>query len=71
MIAVDTILVADAADALGVTSGRIRQLCIQKNIGKLRTPRLRILTKGDVRKLRNILSEPKQGRRRKNLDATA
>lgn len=72
MIAVkNAIPVKDAAKELGVTPSRIRQLCGQHNIGEMLTPMFRVLTVADVRRLRRILSEPKQGRSRKNWATTA
>lgn len=60
--------VADAAKQLRVTSGRIRQLCIEHNIGEMIHPRLRMLSPRDLQSLRKILDSQHGGRPRKNSE---
>jgi hypothetical protein len=45
--------VRDAADALGVTGGRVRQLVVQHDIGEI-YGNTRLLTEEDLRKLKQI-----------------
>ena len=60
MATVDTekaITVTEVARRFGRDSSRIRQLCIEHNIGVLIADRLRVLTKGDVEKIRKLLED--------------
>ena len=52
-----TFTVQDAAKQFCRTTARIRQICIQHDIGKLIEGRIRILTSGDVRKIGKIIEE--------------
>lgn len=49
-----TYLISEAAEIVGKCPSRLRQICIEKNIGMLRTPRLRELTEEDLTLLQNI-----------------
>ncbi len=66
-----SIFVTDAARELRVTSGRIRQLCIEHDIGKMLHPRLRMLSPRDIQSLRKILDSQHGGRPRKNSEQFA
>jgi len=49
------ITVAEAAQTLGVTPGRVRQLCQAHGLGEMLTPRMRLLSARDVAKLRRLI----------------
>lgn len=51
------VCVSDAAEELGVTPGRIRQLCIEYGIGRKIHPMLRLLSRADVRALEKKLAK--------------
>lgn len=53
----ETYTVSDAADRFDRTTARIRQICIEYEIGTLIEGRIRILTPADVRKIGEILAE--------------
>ena len=49
--------VSDAAEKFGRTTARIRQICINNEIGKLIEHRIRILTVRDMTKIGKIIEE--------------
>lgn len=57
MTLVNAISVSQAADSLGVTPARVRQLCQENDIGELIHSRTRLLENTDVERLREILKE--------------
>ena len=50
--------VSEAARQLGVTDGRVRQLCRQYDIGRIVNPRLRLLSTVDVQILKTYVRNP-------------
>jgi hypothetical protein len=50
-----TFTVNDAADRFARTTGRIRQICIEHEIGNLIENRIRLLSAADVRKIGRII----------------
>lgn len=59
-------LVSEVAKELGRTPGRIRQLCGEYRLGQLLNNRLRVLTPGEIDRLREIVATAKPGPRQKN-----
>lgn len=53
---VENITVAAAADRLGVSSSRLRQICREFSIGQKVTDRMRLLTESEVYELETILN---------------
>lgn len=49
--------VAEAANECGKTEGRIRQICIKRNLGTKVTTTLRVLTAADLAWLKSYFSE--------------
>lgn len=49
--------VNDAADRFGRSTARIRQICIQHEIGETIGNRLRILTEAELERIGKIISE--------------
>ena len=60
----DTFTVNDAAETLGVSAGRIRQLCIEHSIGKV-IGRDRLISQDGMKRLKEIPRKP--GRPRKAI----
>lgn len=56
--------VNDAAERFDRTTARIRQICIEQDIGVLVEERIRLLSKDDMRKIGDFLAE--FGRQRKS-----
>lgn len=54
-----TTTVTAAAAELGVTPGRVRQLCQQHGIGEMLTPRMRLLSDKDLRTLNGLIGTPR------------
>jgi hypothetical protein len=52
-----TLTVNDAAERFGKTTARIRQICIEHNIGELIENRIRLLSEADMRKIGKIIEE--------------
>lgn len=67
-LAEQSMTVAQVAKKLGVTPGRIRQLCIEHTVGVLFTPRIRILSPRDESFLKRVLDSQVGGRPRKNTE---
>lgn len=55
MPTVNLISTTEAAESLGISADRVRQLCAAHSVGTLLTSRTRVLDSGDVKKLRKIL----------------
>ncbi len=51
------ITVTQAAECTGKTSGRIRQICREHEIGMLIAGRLRLLSKADLKRIEKIISK--------------
>lgn len=64
----NVLTVTAAAEELGVCASRVRQLCIEHNIGT-RMPSVRLLTYGDVGNLRRLLSKMSPRRPRGKISA--
>lgn len=62
--------VTDVAKELGVTAGRLRQLCGEYGLGKLINPRLRLLEPHEVDVLRYHVRNAKAGPREKKFRTT-
>jgi hypothetical protein len=62
-----TFTVQSAAEEVGLTPARIRQICQRFNIGTMITPRMRLLSRPDVNSLRKIASQMKPGRPSKKM----
>lgn len=52
-----TFTVTDAAERFNRTTARIRQICIEHEIGKLIEERIRLLTARDMEKIGKIIEE--------------
>ena len=52
-----SLTVNDAAERFGRTTARIRQICIEYEIGELIEGRIRLLSAADVRKIGRIIEE--------------
>ena len=64
-----TFTVQDAADRVGKTPGRIRQICREHAIGECIENRVRVLSQSDVDRIADIISE--RGKNfRKGVDTT-
>lgn len=59
MSIVNPISTTDAAESLGISEQRVRQLCLENGIGILLNRRARILQPKDIEKLRVLLSRTK------------
>lgn len=61
------ILMKEAAAVIGVTPGRLRQVCTQHNLGTLLNPRLRVLSPSDLNCLKVIIGSftPRRPRKKK------
>jgi hypothetical protein len=57
-----TITVSQAAERLGVTPQAVRLRCQQHNLGQMITPRLRLLSEANLRKLRQLIPENPENR---------
>lgn len=52
-----TFTVNDAADKFNRSTGRIRQICIEREIGELIENRIRLLSPADMRRIGRIIAE--------------
>ncbi len=50
----DVFTVSQVAEEIGVTSTRIRQICIEHGIGKKITDHMRLLSEEDVEQIKDI-----------------
>ena len=56
------ITVNSVAAEIGVTPGRIRQVCQSENIGVMINPRMRLLDTDDAKRLKKLFQSMKPGR---------
>lgn len=70
MVASHEQTVADVAKELGVTAGRLRQLCAEYGLGRKINTRLRLLRPQEVAVLRYHVENAKSGPREKKFRLT-
>jgi len=63
--------VSDVASELGLTVGRINQICRKFSIGELIRPNLRVLSARDVDQIQKIIASYHPGREQKKSENRA